>query len=140
LGEVVVGAGMLCRPVSKELEGEVTSSVCIKGCRGHVQELVEIVQPRLIVPLGSQALASLRGAFAVRPEIRALRFPESVGTTTICGATYLHPLYHTTVRARVTRPEKDQRRDWRALGRLWEWIANGERGTMPRARRRRSRG
>jgi DNA polymerase len=130
--EVVVGAAMLCRPKARDLEAAVSAAVCARECREHMRELVEIVQPRLVVPLGRRALDALRGAFPGEPRIAALRFPGSVGTTAVCAGTYIHPLYHTAVRARVTRREEDQRRDWRALGRLWQWIAGGERGAPPR--------
>ena len=133
---VAVGATKLCRPVEAEVESAVPASLCARECATWVRDLVEATEPRLIVTLGGQALRGLRWAFRDRPEIRALRFPEDVGASVQAGATWVHPLYHTTLRARVTRPERAQRIDWRALGRLWEWIEGGERGPRPRRRAR----
>jgi uracil-DNA glycosylase len=137
LDAVAVGAASLCRPVSREVESAVPPSVCIRECALWVRDLVAAVEPRLIVTLGGRALSSLRWAFRDRPEIRALRFPEDVGATVRAGGTWVHPLYHATIRARVSRPEREQRLDWRAVGRLWQWIEGGERGTRPRGRARR---
>jgi uracil-DNA glycosylase len=139
LDAVVVGAASLCRPVSREVEAVVPPSVCVRECAPWVRDLVAAIEPRLIVTLGGRALRGLRWAFRDRPEIRALRFPEDVGATVRAGGTWVHPLYHTTVRARVRRPEREQRLDWRAVGRLWQWIEGGERGSRPRGRLARSR-
>ena len=131
---VALGAASLCRPVSPAAEDAVGASVCIRECSGWVRELVEATEPRLVLTLGGQALRSIRWAYRDHPEIRALRFPDDVGRAVRAGGTWLQPLYHTTVRARVTRPEREQRLDWRAVGRLWHWIEGGERGPRPRRR------
>ncbi len=133
--EVAIGAANLCRPVSPAIEAAVPTSVCTKECSVWLRQLVEAIEPRLIVTLGGRALGALRWAFRDSEDIRGLRFPQDIGRTVCAGGTYVHPLYHTTIRARVTRPEPDQRLDWRALGRLWQWIENGERGSKPRRRR-----
>lgn len=125
-GEVVVGAAVLCRPRSRELEAAVPSSLCLRRCAVHVRELVRAVGPRLIVPLGASALRSVRSAFPERRELAGMRFPRSVGRTNVAMATFFHPLYHVSARARRTRSAERQREDWRALGKLWSWIAAGE--------------
>jgi uracil-DNA glycosylase family 4 len=126
--EVILGASTLCRPRSRDLERAVPGGVRLRECAAHVRELVCIVQPRLILPLGATALRSLRITFPAARTVQTLRFPGSVGVTVGAGRTWIHPLYHTTVRARVTRPKERQRKDWKALAPLWEWIAAGERG------------
>jgi uracil-DNA glycosylase family 4 len=121
--ELFVGAALLCRPQSRALEAAVPRRVCLFECSAHVRELVRAAQPRLVVPLGAAAVRSVALAFPEQRPLAELRFPGSVGQTVVAGATYFHPLYHVSARARVTRPEAVQRQDWRALGRLWEWIA-----------------
>lgn len=119
---VVVGTAAMCRPASRALESAVPSSVCLRECSGHVQELIRLVEPRLIIPLGRFALRSLRLAFADSPQVKDLRFPESVGRVVHFGEVRVLPVYHVTLRARVTRSEARQREDWRSLGRVWESI------------------
>jgi len=133
---VVLGSTSLCRPVARALEVAVPASICARECASWVRELVEATRPRLVVTLGSRALGGLRWAFRDRSELRALRFPDDVGLAVQAGDTWVQPLYQTTTRARVTRPEREQRLDWRALGRLWSWIDGGERGAPPRRRGR----
>jgi uracil-DNA glycosylase len=128
---VVCGAACLCRPVDRSLESAVPLAVCIRECAAHVRTLARLTTPRVILPLGQQALRSLRLAFPREPTVQALRFPQGVGRSVIAGTTFIHPLYHTTVRARVTRPESQQRRDWQAVGELWAWLENGEHGPPP---------
>ena len=128
---IVLGAAVMCRPASRRLESAAGMTVCLRECSVHVRELVRLTEPRLVVPLGKAALRSLRYAFPERPEIPELRFPESVGRTIGVGGCWIHPLYHVTARARLQRREDAQRRDWRALGRVWRWIDAGELGDRP---------
>ena len=125
---IVLGAAVMCRPASRRLESAAGMTVCLRECSVHVRELLRLTEPRLIVPLGKAALRSLRYAFPERPEIAELRFPESVGRTVGVGGCWIHPLYHVTARARLQRREDAQRRDWRALGRVWRWVDAGELG------------
>ncbi|MFN8178815.1 MAG: hypothetical protein U0167_12875 [bacterium] len=128
---VVLGAAAMCRPASRRLESAAGMTVCLRECAVHVRELVRLTEPRLLVPLGKAALRSLRYAFPERPEFQELRFPESVGRTIAVGGCWVHPVYHVTVRARLQRRDDAQRRDWRALGRVWQWIEAGELGPRP---------
>jgi uracil-DNA glycosylase len=116
---VLFAAAVMCRPASRRLEGAVGCGVCLRECAVHVRELVRLVAPRLVVPLGKSALRSLRFAFPERPEIEALHFPESVGRTTASGDVAVHPLYHVTPRARLRRRADQQMQDWRRLGDVW---------------------
>jgi uracil-DNA glycosylase family 4 len=129
--EVFVGAALLCRPRLQTLEAAVPRRVCLFECSAHVRELIRAVRPRLVVPLGAAALHSVTLAFPEERALAGLRFPDSVGRTVAAGGAYIHPLYHASARARVTRPEREQTADWRALGRLWSWIAAGEEGPAP---------
>ena len=131
--ETVCGAAALCRPASRALEKVVPPSVWSRECASFVAQLVRLTEPRLLVPLGHRALRALKIAFPQEDSIRQLRFPAMIGRTVQVGSVLVHPLYHTTVRARVTRPEREQRRDWRRVGRVWEWLASGERGPLPRS-------
>ncbi len=116
---VLMGAAVLCRAGSRSLETAVPASVCLKECVPHVRELVRLAEPRLILPLGRAALRSVRLALDGEPGAAELRFPESVGHPRCIGERWVHPLYHVTLRARVTRPEAVQRADWREVGRVW---------------------
>ena len=120
---VVLGAAVMCRPASRRLESAVGAGVCVKECAGHVRELVRVVEPQLVVPLGKSALRSLRWAFPEEEELSSLRFPESVGATVRLSRFRVHPLYHVTPRARLCRPDAQQRRDWESLGRAWTELA-----------------
>jgi uracil-DNA glycosylase len=93
-----------------------------------VRELVRLVEPRLLVPLGKAALRSLRWALPEEPRLEGLRFPESVGTTVRLTRFHVHPLYHVTPRARLRRPDAQQRRDWESLGRSWSALEAELRG------------
>ena len=131
--DVLLATSTMCRPVSRELERAVPASACLRECAAHVRELLGITRPRLLVLLGATAVRSMRAAFPADRAIRTLRFPASVGVSVPAGGTWIHPLYHTTHRARVSRPADVQRRDWREVGRLYQWIAGGERGRGPRS-------
>jgi uracil-DNA glycosylase len=128
---VLVGAAVMCRAAARSLEAAVPSGVCLKECSEHVRELLRLADPRLVVPLGRTALRALHRALAEHPEAAGLRFPESVGHSVRIGGRWVHPVYHVTLRARVTRPEASQRRDWREVGKLWEWLGREEDAVAP---------
>ncbi len=130
---IAVGASTLCRPVSRDLERAVPATACLRECTVHLRELIGILEPRLILLLGATALRSIRATFPADAVLQGLRFPASVGSSRRAGRVWVHPLYHTTTRARVSRPADLQRRDWREVGRLWQWIASGEHGPGPRS-------
>lgn len=130
---VLVGAAVMCRPASRRLEAAVGSATCLRECAGHVRELIRLAAPGLVLPLGKSALRSLRWAFPDEPALAALRFPESVGATHRAAGFLVHPLYHVTPRARLTRPDAEQRRDWRAVGRAWREVLEEETGLEARA-------
>jgi uracil-DNA glycosylase len=119
---VLLGAAVLCRAGSRSLEAAVPHGVCLRECAPHVRELIRLSEPRLILPLGRAALRSVRLALAGEDGVDGLHFPESVGRSTVVGGRWIHPLYHVTLRARVTRPAEVQRADWREVGRLWRWL------------------
>ncbi|MBZ0267597.1 hypothetical protein K8I85_05540, partial [bacterium] len=125
---VLVGAAVMCRAAVRSLEAAVPSGVCLKECTDHVKELLRLADPRLVVPLGRTALRATRRALAEHPEADGLRFPQSVGHSVSIGGRWVHPVYHVTLRARVTRPEARQRRDWREVGKLWQWLLREEDG------------
>ena len=120
--DVQLGSSVSCRPHARRLEAAVPLGVCLRECSGHVRELIRLVGPRLVVPPGRVALRSLREAVREEPEVSALRFPESVGRAARAGCFTVVPLYHVTARARLSRPEPMQRRDWRALGDVWRGL------------------
>lgn len=127
---VLLGAVVLCRPSSRSLEAAVPAATCLRECAGHVRELIRLSEPELVLPLGRAALRSLRRVWPDEPGAQGLRFPESVGHPVAIGPHWVHPVYHVTRRARVTRTEPQQREDWAAVGRLWEWVASGA-GSVP---------
>jgi len=137
---VVVGSAVMCRAASRALEAAVPAGECLRECTDHVRELVRLTAPRLILPLGRSALRSLRRALAEHEAADGLRFPESVGRPLRVGPLWVLPLYHVTLRARVTRNEEEQRKDWRIAGRLWRSIGPEAepRSGSPRPRTERS--
>lgn len=123
---VLLGAAVMCRPASRRLEAAVGPGTCLRECAGHVRELIRLAAPRLVIPLGKAALRSLRYAYPEEEALAALRFPESVGITHRAMAFHVHPLYHVTPRARLSRPEPEQRRDWLGAGRAWRRVLEEE--------------
>jgi uracil-DNA glycosylase family 4 len=129
--ETLLGAACLCRSNSRDLDRIIPTRVCVSECAVHVRELVRLAGPRLLVTLGAEAARSLKAAFASEPNVQRIRFPASVGQTIRAGGVIVRVAYQTTARARVTREEEDQRRDWREIGEVWRWLKEGENGPAP---------
>ncbi|MEZ5064688.1 MAG: uracil-DNA glycosylase family protein [bacterium] len=116
---VMIAPCLMCRPHARRLEAAVPVVTAVEECSGHVRELLRICRPRLVVSLGRISLRAVRSALAEEAEAADLRFPEAVGRVIEVAGIAILPLYHVTARARLTRPEEQQARDWRNVGQVW---------------------
>jgi len=84
-----------------------------KQCAPNLRRMIEEVDPRVVVTLGGAALHAVKAV-----EKHSLKLSEAVARPYDWCGRKLFPLYHTSMLARVSRPEAKQLEDWRALKRL----------------------
>jgi len=84
----------------------------IARCARTLQQQIRFIQPRLIVPLGNTALATLRHVFPESQQLRRFVLRRNIGEVVADTPTPIYPLYHTSRRAQVTRNREMQKKDW----------------------------
>ena len=80
-------------------------------CASHLRATIAIVDPRVVVALGSVALRALAGI-----EHHDLSLRAHVGQLVPWSGRLLVPLYHPGPRAQIHRSFERQKADFRALG------------------------
>jgi uracil-DNA glycosylase family 4 len=88
------------------------SAKMIARCAATLEHQIKFIQPRLIVPLGNTALATLRHVFPESQQLWRFILKRDIGTVITDTPMSIYPLYHTSRRAQVTRKREMQKKDW----------------------------
>jgi len=110
---VFITNAVLCNPRDDTGLNSSPTAEEIQNCSCFLKETIEIIKPRLLVPLGQTALRALH---FIHPHTVILR--KDVGQLIPWKDYSLVPLYHPSPRAMVHRSEREQREDYRRLGDL----------------------
>jgi uracil-DNA glycosylase family 4 len=92
----------------------------VKNCTRHLVKLIELAQPRVIVPLGHTAVQALQWVFRDWKELRQFILNYDVGTVVERRGMAVYPLYHTSCSTVKARPEGRQARDWARIPSILE--------------------
>ena len=125
--EVFVTNAVLCNPRSPDgRRNRPPARTELAACADHLARQIAVVDPLVVVPLGSVALAAL-GRLA--PHGLALR--DAAGRPSPWHGRWLFPLYHPGDRALLHRPLDRQLADARALRRLLDATGNANAPAPP---------
>lgn len=104
---IFVTNAVLCNPKDENGNNSPPSKIEIKNCAQHLQKQIEIINPKIIITLGSVALEATRHIFE-----HSLSLKESVRTANAWFDRILIPLYHPGQRAMMHRSFANQRSDY----------------------------
>ena len=122
--EIFITNAVLCNPRKASGANRRPSASEVRNCSQFLRRQVEVVDPRVVVTLGSVALAALRGV-----EYHRLTLKEDAGRVYEWGARLLVPLYHPSPQVLAShRREAAQLRDYRAVSRALRLAAGLRRG------------
>jgi uracil-DNA glycosylase family 4 len=112
-GEIFITSAALCNPRSQSGANRRPSAAEIRNCSGFLRRTIELVQPAIIVTLGTVALEALKlihyHEFTLRDDAAKLR---------PWNDRLLIPLYHPSPQVLITsRDEQAQLRDYRGVAR-----------------------
>ena len=110
---VFITNAILCNPRTLDGNNDSPALSEIRNCSQYLEETLEIIKPKYIVPLGAVALASLN---AIKPH--QIRLSESVGKVFSWNGYKIYPLFHPGPRVFIHRAKAQQLEDYRALARL----------------------
>lgn len=104
---------VLCNPRDQAGNNARPTSAEIGNCSRYLGELLEIISPEVIVPLGQAALQSLA---YLAPHTIKLRY--DVGKCILWNGYQVYPLYHPSPRAMIHRSKAQQLADYYRLAEL----------------------
>ncbi len=121
--DVFVTNAALCNPRTEQGTNAPPSAAELRACSSFLARTLSVVQPSVIVTLGSKALAALS---LIAPHGVTLK--EHAAVPTLWNGLTLFPLYHPSPQVAVSptgRTHEQQAADYKALGSLLETIQNG---------------
>ena len=112
-GAIFITNAVLCNPRTPDGNNDSPTLLEIRNCSQYLKEMLEIIKPEYVVPLGAAALASLN---AIKPH--QIKLSEGVGKVFLWNGYTLYPLFHPGPRAFIRRTKAQQVEDYRALASL----------------------
>ena len=111
--EVFITNAVLCNPRDEKGNNAAPNREEVRNCSLHLSILIDIIEPKLIVPLGQCALRALHTVEAHQIELQQdVRKPVKWGKYTVL------PMYHPGPRAAIYRSIADQKGDFSLLGEI----------------------
>jgi uracil-DNA glycosylase family 4 len=112
LDEVLYTTAVLCVPRDPQARPGRPALSETKHCTRHLSKLIELLEPRVIVPLGHTAIQALQWVYRDWTALRQYILNYDVGTVLEWNGTAVYPLYHTSDSTVRVRSEERQARDW----------------------------
>lgn len=110
---IFITNAVLCNPRTPFGNNDTPTLTEIGNCSRYLRELLEIVRPKYIVPMGVAALASLT---VIEPH--GIKLSEGVGKIFPWHGYLVYPLFHPGPRAFIHRTEALQVEDYKPLAQL----------------------
>ncbi len=109
---VFITNAILCNPLSESGNNRRPRASEIAACRDFLAAQVALVRAPIVVAMGGVSLESLGHI-----EPHGAELASHVGRVIDWNGRALVPVYHPSIQSTLSRPHKQQRRDWRRLGR-----------------------
>jgi uracil-DNA glycosylase family 4 len=112
---VFITNAVLCNPRTPDGNNDSPTVAEIRNCSIYLEVTLEIIRPKLVVPLGVAALAALN---AINPH--RIRLSEAVGKLSSWNGYQIYPLFHPGPMAFIRRTKIQQMEDYKTLAKLVE--------------------
>jgi uracil-DNA glycosylase family 4 len=110
---VFITNAVLCNPRTLHGNNDSPTLVEIRNCSQYLEETLEIIKPKFVVPLGAKALSALN---IINPH--QVRLSEGIGNLFSWNGFMIYPLFHPGPRAFIRRTKPQQLEDYRTLASL----------------------
>ena len=107
---IFITNAVLCNPRTPAGNNDSPTLSEIRNCSAYLREILEIIKPKYVVPLGAAALASLN---AIKPH--KIKLSGGVGELFSWNGFQVYPLFHPSPRAFIKRPKAEQLQDYENL-------------------------
>jgi len=118
LSDVFYTTSVLCIPRDAELRAGRPSAPEVRNCGRHLQRLITMLDPALLIPLGHTSVQSLQWLYPNWTELRQYILNYDIGKMLRRGSFGVYPLLHTSPRTWATRSREAQTRDWKRIPQL----------------------
>lgn len=112
-GSIFITNAVLCNPRKPDGNNDSPTLAEIRNCSQYLEETLEIIKPKLVVPLGAAALAALS---IIKPH--QIKLSEGVGKLFSWNGYQVYPLFHPGPRAFIRRTKTQQIEDYKTLAEL----------------------
>lgn len=120
--KIFITNACICYPQKEGYKDTVPSLQEIKNCQVWLKQQIEIVNPKIIVTIGNIALRAIKIAFPFSKDLKMFRLSKNIGEVIKDTDIRIYPLYHTSLRARITRKAEQQKKDWSKIRDLLEEV------------------
>ncbi|MBN1181813.1 MAG: hypothetical protein JXB49_05960 [Bacteroidales bacterium] len=120
--QIFITNACLCHPVFPEYKDKAPTKREIDNCHEWLGRQLSIIQPKLIVTLGSIALKSLALFFSSSEQLKHYQLKKDIGKVISDTTPWVYPLYHTSRRGRINRNAEKQKLDWLKIPSILEKI------------------
>ena len=120
--QIFITNACLCHPVFPEYKDKAPTKREIVNCHEWLGRQFSILQPKLIITLGSIALKSLALFFSFSEQLKHYRLKKDIGIVITDTTPWVYPLYHTSRRGRIHRNAEKQKFDWLKIPSILEKI------------------
>lgn len=103
---------VLCHPILDGYKDMTASTKELKNCLSFLERQIDTIKPRLIITLGAKSLQAIKYLYPYRTTLKNFELKNNIGELIDDELPFIYPLYHTSLRARITRPPNKQREDW----------------------------
>ncbi len=118
--EMLYASCVFCLPRDPQARPGRPSLDETKKCTRHLTQLVELVKPQVVIPLGHTAVQAIQWVYRDWKELRQFILNYDVGQVIERNGTVVYPLYHTSCGTVKARSEERQSRDWGRLSGILE--------------------
>lgn len=120
--QIFITNACLCHPVFPEYKDKAPTKREIVNCHEWLARQLSIMQPKLIVTIGSIALKSLTLFFPSSERLKHYQLKKDIGKVIRDTMPWVYPLYHTSWRGRTHRNAEKQKLDWLKIPSILEEI------------------
>jgi uracil-DNA glycosylase family 4 len=120
--QIYITNACLCHPVFPEYKDKAPTKREILNCHEWLGRQLSIIQPKLIVTVGSIALKSLTLFFSSSEQLKHYQLKKDIGKAIRETIPWVYPLCHTSRRGRTHRNEEKQKLDWLKIPYILEEI------------------
>jgi len=122
--DVFYATSVMCIPGESTRRGSRPSALEMRNCVRHVEKLLSVLSPQVIVPVGHTSIQSVQWVYHDWKELCQFILNYDIGNVLERNGVTVYPLYHTSTATLRARPQDRQDRDWRRLGSIVESLGS----------------